>query len=79
MVTTGVVGLSTRETLAIHSSKLCDEMRPCLNTGICREDVNDLRGYICECQIDYKGIHCEKDDRICHWKSCSNNGKKINC
>lgn len=68
-------GLSTIEKIVINSSKLCDELQPCFNGGICRDNGNDIRGYSCDCSDDYKGIYCEKDHRICQWKTCSNNGK----
>ena len=53
----------------------CRIMKPCLNSGTCKNNFDDQFGYTCTCPPDFEGRHCEIDKRICRSDTCQNDGE----
>ena len=52
----------------------CEGENPCLNSGMCEDDVN---GFRCRCKPGFMGRLCEIDIDECQARPCANGGTKM--
>ena len=47
---------------------------PCANSGTCREDVHQQRGYECVCPVGFSGTNCQLTGGTCYSGACGHRG-----